>query len=282
MDLIKYLFEKPLLNGRMSRWTLMLSEFDLKYLPFKVIKGRAVADFLAENPIEETDVINTWSFPDENVVHVENDIWDLYLDGASNYMGYGVGILLISPTGKHVPVSIKLDFNVTNNAAEYEACLLGLRSALDLGVKKLLVHGDSSLVINQVGGSWKIRSQSLALYQIKIDELDIRYVHFPREENQFADALSKLEALINIPDHIDSMSICVERRSSPAYMNVINANEEGETKPWYTTIFKFKETGEYPPDLVTCRKRALRMLSAQLINSDDGKLYNKTAQGVLL
>ncbi|XP_074300514.1 uncharacterized protein LOC141631790 [Silene latifolia] len=153
MDPIKYLFEKPVLNGRMSRWTLMLSEFDLKYVPFKVIKGRAVADFLANNPIEETKVVDTWSFPDEDVVHVENDVWDLYFDGASNNIGYGVGIHLILPTGEHVPVPINLDFNVINNVAKYEACLLGLRSALDLGVKKLLVHGDSSLVINQVGGS---------------------------------------------------------------------------------------------------------------------------------
>ncbi|XP_074315640.1 uncharacterized protein LOC141651844 [Silene latifolia] len=141
-------------------------------------------------------------------------------------ISYRVGILLISPTSEPVPVSIKLDFNVTNNAAEYEVCLLGLRSALDLGVKKLLVHGDSSLVINQVGGSWKIKSQSLAPYQTRIEELekyfeDIRYVHLSREENQFADALSKLAALINIPDHVDSMPICVERRSSPAYVNAI-------------------------------------------------------------
>ncbi|XP_074315712.1 uncharacterized protein LOC141651920 [Silene latifolia] len=203
---------------------------------FEVIKARAVADFLTDNPIEETEVIDTWSFPDENVVHVENDIWDFYFDGASNYMSYGVGIVLISPTGEHVPVSIKLDFNVANTTAEYEACLLCLRSALDLGVKKLLVHGDSSLVINQVDGSWKIKSQSLAAYQTRIEELekyfeDIRYVHLPREENKFAYALSKLAALIKILDHIDSMPICVERRSSPAYVNVINNTEEGEIEP---------------------------------------------------
>ncbi|XP_074266101.1 uncharacterized protein LOC141588567 [Silene latifolia] len=287
MDPIKYLFENPVLNGIMSRWTLMLSEFDLKYVPLKVNKGRAVADFLANKPIEETEVIDTWPFPDENVVHVENDIWDLYLDGASNYMGYGVGIILILPTREHVPVSIKLDFNVTNAAAEYEACLLGLRSALDLGVNNLLVHGDSSLVINQVSGSWKIKSQSLAPYQTRIKELekyfeDIRYVHLPREENQFTDALSKLAVLINIPDHVNSMPICGKRRSSPAYVNVINDTEEGETELWYTTILKIMETGEHPPDLDTRGKRALRMLSTHFVKTDDGKLYKKTAEGVLL
>ncbi|XP_074300975.1 uncharacterized protein LOC141632316 [Silene latifolia] len=188
---------------------------------------------------------------------------------------------------RHYMLSYSLDFNVTNNAAEYEACLLGLRSALNLGVKKLLAHGDSSLVINQVGGSWKIKSKSLAPYQTRIEEFekyfkDIRYVHLPRQENQFADALSKLPALINIPDHIDSMPICVKRRSSPAYVNAIDDAKEGKIEPWYTTILKFKETREYPPDLDTRGKRDLRMLFAQFIKSNDGQLYKKTAQGVLL
>ncbi|XP_074298045.1 uncharacterized protein LOC141628850 [Silene latifolia] len=172
MDPIKYLFEKPVLNGRMSRWTLMLFEFDLKYVPLKAIKGKVVADFLADNPVEETDIVDTWSFPDEDIVHGEDDVWDLYFDGASNSMGCGIGVLIISPRGEHVSVSIKLDFAVTNNAAEYEACLLGLQSANKLGVMKLTVHGDSSLVINQVTGSWKIKSSSLAPYQAKIEELE--------------------------------------------------------------------------------------------------------------
>ena len=50
MDPIKYIFEKPILNGRVSRWTMMLSEFELKYAPLKAIKGKIVADLLADNP----------------------------------------------------------------------------------------------------------------------------------------------------------------------------------------------------------------------------------------
>ncbi|XP_074291760.1 uncharacterized protein LOC141618554 [Silene latifolia] len=212
MDPIKYLFEKPVL-GRISRWTLMLAEFDLKYVPLKAVKGRAVADFLADNPIEEDSVTDMWSFPDENVLHVEDEVWDLYFDGASSGMGYGVGILLISPKGEHVPVPIKFDFLATNNAAEYEACLLGLHSAISLNIKRLLA---------------------------KIEEMEkyfeeIHYVHLPREENQFADALSMLVALVNIPDHIDSMPLCVERRSAPSYINEINGTEEDEIEPWPQT-----------------------------------------------
>ncbi|XP_074283146.1 uncharacterized protein LOC141607689 [Silene latifolia] len=213
-----------------------VTEFDLKYVPLKAMKGRVVADFLADNPIEEDSVTDMWSFLDENVVHVKDEVWDLYFDGESSSMGYGVGILLISPKGEHVPVSIKLYFLATNNVAEYEACLLGLRSAISLNIKKLLVHGDSSLVVNQVTGSWKIKSDSLAPYQAKIEELEkyfeeIHYVHLPREENQFADTLSKLAALVNIPDHIDSIPLCVKRRSAPSYINEINGTEEDEIEP---------------------------------------------------
>ncbi|XP_074291987.1 uncharacterized protein LOC141618815 [Silene latifolia] len=271
----------------MSRWTLMLAEFDLKYVPLKAVKERVVADFLADNPIEEDSVTNMWSFPDENVVHVKDEVWDLYFDGASSSMGYGVGILLISPKGEHVPVSIKLDFLATNKATEYEACVLGLRSAISLNIMKLLVHGDSSLVINQVTGSWKIHSNSLASYQAKIEELEkyfeeIHYVHLSKEENQFADTLSKLAALVNIPDHIDSMPLCVEQRSAPSYINEINGTEEDEIEPWYTSILKFKDTREYPDNLDARGKRALRMLSTQFFEANGGKLYKKTAQGVLL
>ncbi|XP_074292830.1 uncharacterized protein LOC141619707 [Silene latifolia] len=274
--------EKPVLNGRMSRWTLMLAEFDLKYVPLKAVKGRDVADFLADNPIEEDRVTDMWSFPNENVVHVEDELWDLYFDGASSSMGYGVGILLISPKGEYVPVSLKLDFLATNNAAKYESCLLGLRSAINLNIKNLLVHGDSSLVINQVIGSWKIKSDSLAPYQAKIEELEkyfeeIHYVHLPREENQFGDALSKLAALVNIPDHIDSMPLCIERRSTPSYINANNGTEEDEIEPWYTSILKIKDTGEYPDNLDARGNRALRMLLTQFVEANGGKLYKKIA-----
>ncbi|XP_074315648.1 uncharacterized protein LOC141651853 [Silene latifolia] len=222
MDPVKYLFEKPVLNGRLARWTMMLSEFDLKYVPLKVIKGRAVAEFFAENPINDAQTIDTWSFPDEDILQTDVDSWDLYFDGASNLRGFGIGVLLISPEGEHTPIAVKLDFEVTNNAAEYEACLIGLQAAVSLGIKNLRVHGDSSLIINQVTGSWKIRSESLAPYQARIDQVaqffdHVTYLHLPREENQFADALAKLASLINMPDYMMEMPLCIERRSEPAY-----------------------------------------------------------------
>ena len=65
--------------------------------------------------------------------------WRLYFDGAANQSGFGIGILLISPQGDHIPRSVRLAFSdhhrLMNNVVEYEACIPGLETALDLGVR---------------------------------------------------------------------------------------------------------------------------------------------------
>ena len=75
----------------------------------------------------------------------------LYFDGAANQLGFGIGILLISPQGDHIPISVQLTFSdhhrLTNNIVEYEACITGLETTLDLGVRQLEIHRDSNLVI---------------------------------------------------------------------------------------------------------------------------------------
>ena len=76
--------------------------------------------------------------------------WRLYFDGAANRNGSGVGVLLISPKEAHVPISVKLNFSTTNNVAEYEACLLGLETAISMGIEELDVYGDSALIIWQI------------------------------------------------------------------------------------------------------------------------------------
>ena len=96
-----------------------------------------------------------YDFPDEELMMAEEESWSRYFDGASNKKGCGVGVLLISPKEEHNPISVKLDFDVTNNATEYEACIIGLKAAMALGVQKLRVYGDS-FIINQVSRRWKV------------------------------------------------------------------------------------------------------------------------------
>ena len=93
--------------------------------------------------------------------------WRMYFDGAANHSGYGVGVLLISPHGDHIPRSVRLAFSdrhpTTNNIVEYEACILGLKTALELGIRQMEVFGDSNLVLRQIQGEWKTRDATPSL-----------------------------------------------------------------------------------------------------------------------
>ena len=70
---------------------------------------------------------------------------DYVFDGASNALGNGIGVVIISPEGCHTPFTSRLCFNCTNNMAEYEACIMGLKAAIDLRIRFLSVFGDSAL-----------------------------------------------------------------------------------------------------------------------------------------
>jgi ribonuclease HI len=76
--------------------------------------------------------------------------WVMYFDGSLNIEGAGAGVLLISPTGEQLKYVPQIFCKVSNNEAEYEALLHGLRLAASLGIKRLLVYGNSAVVINQV------------------------------------------------------------------------------------------------------------------------------------
>ncbi|XP_043702408.1 uncharacterized protein LOC122652665 [Telopea speciosissima] len=172
MDPIKYLFEKPALIGRMARWQLLLSDFDITYVNQKSIKGWAISDHLAASPAETDSRPIEDSFPDEDLHFVEesqNEEWQLYFDGAANQKGFGVGMLLVTPEDFYLPMAFCLDFNCTNNIMEYEACAIGLKMALSVGVEKIKVFGDSSVVICQTQGKWKTRDEKLKPYQVYLE-----------------------------------------------------------------------------------------------------------------
>ena len=74
----------------------------------------------------------------------------MYFDGSVMKTGAGAGLLFISTHGEHMQYMIRLHFPASNNMAEYEALLSGRRIAIELGVKRLDVRGDSQLVVDQV------------------------------------------------------------------------------------------------------------------------------------
>ena len=151
LDPFKYLFDIPILTSRLMRWLVLLTEFDIPNVTQKSIKVSVLADHLASLPVIDSRVIDD-DFPDEEIPGVTSlSGWRMYFDGAANHSRYGIGVLLISPHGDHIPRSICLALSdrypATNNIVEYEACILGLETTLELGIRRIKIFGDSNLVI---------------------------------------------------------------------------------------------------------------------------------------
>ena len=163
MDPLTYLFKKPALSGRLSRWLILLAEFDLKYVVRKTIIGSILSDFCAENLVEGKD--GREDFLDEDILDIELGAWKMYFNEAVNKYGNGIGVLLITPKRSHIPLVVKLNFEATNNMAKYEACIAKMEALRELGVKEAEIFGDSTLVIAQAQRLWKVKEEQFKPYQ---------------------------------------------------------------------------------------------------------------------
>ncbi|XP_011628770.1 uncharacterized protein LOC105421768 [Amborella trichopoda] len=151
MDPLKYLLERHILHGRLVKWRMLLSEFDIEYVTQKSVKGQAISDHLAEHVLHDCVPIKT-DFPNEDLFVIEDPTWELYFDGARNEYVTGIRVIVCSPEKIMFPIAIRLNFSCTSNVAEYEALISGLENACELQIEQLRVMGDYLLVINQVNG----------------------------------------------------------------------------------------------------------------------------------
>ena len=126
-------------SGRIAKWAIELMGEALSFLPRKVMKSQVLADFVAE-----------WTDTQLPPAQIQAECWTMYFDGSLMKTGVGVGLLFISPLGVHMRYMIWLHFAASNNAAEYEALVNGLQIAIELGVRRLDIRGDSHLVVDQV------------------------------------------------------------------------------------------------------------------------------------
>ena len=138
LDPLRYLLDRPILTSRLMRWLVLLTMFDIQYVTQKLVKCRIIAYHLASLLVSDDKPIDD-DFLDEQFVSVASIAgWRLYFDGATNQSGFGISILLISPQGDHIPRSIRLAFfdhhQLMNDVVEYEACIIGEETTLDLGV----------------------------------------------------------------------------------------------------------------------------------------------------
>ncbi|KAL0458377.1 UNVERIFIED_CONTAM: hypothetical protein Slati_0464900 [Sesamum latifolium] len=120
---LKQILGKSYTSGRLIKWAVELSEYDISYLPRTTIKAQALANFVSEMtgaPLEETS---------------KDEKWLLHVDGSSTAQGSGAGIVITSPRGEDLEFAVKFDFNASNNEAEYEAFIAGMRMAHEAGAR---------------------------------------------------------------------------------------------------------------------------------------------------
>jgi ribonuclease HI len=123
--------------------------------------------------------------------------WIMYFDGALNLEGAGAGVLFISPQGEQLKYVLQIHYKASNNDAEYETLIHGLRIAVSLGIKQLVAFGDSMVVIEQVNKEWDCVKDPMDAYCPEIHKLEghfegIEFQHIPQNDNVAADVLPKL------------------------------------------------------------------------------------------
>jgi hypothetical protein len=119
-------------SGRIAKWAVELMGETLSFAPRKAIKSQVLVDFVAE-----------WVDTQLPTAPIQPELWTMYFDGSLMKTGVGAGLLFISPLGKHVRYVLRLHFPASNNVAEYEALVNGLRIAVELGVRRLDARGNS-------------------------------------------------------------------------------------------------------------------------------------------
>ncbi|XP_025664656.1 uncharacterized protein [Arachis hypogaea] len=172
--------------------------------------------------------------------------WKLHVDGASNQTSGGARIILESPAGVIYEQSIKFEFPVSNNQAEYEALLGGLVLAREVGATRLKVCSDSQVITAQVNGSYQARDSLLQKYLEKVKELtkqfeEVAVQHVPRERNTRADLLSKLAST---KPGIGNRSLIQGVTKKPA----IALHLTKISPSWMDPIIDFLENGKLPQD----------------------------------
>ena len=184
---MKQVLHKLETSGRLMKWAIELSEFDIKYKPKTTIKGHIWANFIMEfTSIELIEAAQTT---------FDLLIWRLSVDGTANAQGSGADLILTSSEGIDIEYALRFGFRASNNEAGYEAVIAGVNLAHSMEVGQLEVCSDSQLVVKQIEDSYEARGEKMILYLKKVRELLKKFVrvqvrHIPRVENSRADALT--------------------------------------------------------------------------------------------
>ena len=264
---MKQVLHKPETSGRLMKWAIELSEFDIRYKPKTEIKGQVLADFVMEFISAE---------PAKNSqTPTDLPIWKLSVDGATNAQGSGAGLILTSQEGIDIEYALRFKFQASNNEAEYEAVIAGLNLAHSLEIGQLEVYSDSQLVVRQIEDTYEANSERMILYLKRVWDLMKKFAlvqvrHIPRTENSRDDALAKL-ATASQEDLNRSMPVKYLVEPSVDLCGVEVA-PIGSESSWMEPIWDYIIDGRLPDDPKEASK--IRTRSARFTNHR-GSLYKR-------
>jgi ribonuclease HI len=283
-------------SGRIAKWAVELMGETISFAPRKAIKSQVLADFVAE-----------WVDTQLPTAPIQPELWTMYFDGSLMKTGAGVGLLFISPLGKHLRYVLRLHFPTSNNVAEYEALVNGLCITVELGVRRLDARGDSQLVIDQVMKNSHCRDRKMEAYCDEVRRLEDKFYrlelnHIARQYNETADELAKIASgRTTVPPDVFSKDIhqpsikiddTPEPEEASAQPEVPSADEgetlriEGEQNGvapnpnWQTPYLQYLHRGELPLDKAEARRLARRAKSFVLLG-DEKELYHRNPSGIL-
>ncbi|XP_074352791.1 uncharacterized protein LOC141691943 [Apium graveolens] len=269
---LQKIIHKPDASGRLVNWAIELSQFNIKFVPRTTIKAQALVEFVMEctfPEVPETPKIQS----EEEMETSDRNSWTLYVDGSATAERSRAGLILSSPNGFTIQQAITFAFKATNNQAEYEALLSGLRLARSLGVRRLIIYSDSQIVVRQTNVEYIAKDPKLARYQEMVRAIletipDSTILQINREENAKADELSKL--IQNTSD-----------LSSSVYFEELGAPSTDRPKVlcirspdnWMTPYIAYLKDGTLPEDQNKARYLKYKVAHFFL---EDNQLYRRT------
>ena len=267
-------------TGRIAKWAIEMGDYHIKYEPRTAIKSQALIDFVNDWTELSTAPPKAPSYKS----------WVMHFDGSKQYEGSGAGVVLTSPKGDKMSYVLQIHFDCTNNIAEYEALLHGLRIAKEMNIKRIMCFGDSDLVAQQVSGTWDRKDEKMAAYRRAVDEAagffsGFQVDHIDRRKNEAADALSRLGSRREpVPPNVFLDELWKPSVQLPGEEEDDSPDQDSELvaalheiPEWTEPYLDYMIRKILPSNEVMARQIVRRSLGYAVI---DGELYKRSVSGV--
>jgi ribonuclease HI len=251
---------------RVGKCAIELNEFTIDYVHRSSIQSQALVDFIADWTLGAQDEERT----------KDNEAWTSFCDGSWATFGAGAAAILISPYKIRTCYAVRLEFNCTNNIAEYEALLLGLRKLKVLGIRREVLKSDSQVITGHIDKSSKARDLKLDKYLDTVRRMEASFEGFsvkniPRGENEHADLLAKSVAQ-GLPLPLEVFFETIKAPSVKLMERAVLTISPVHGEDWRTKIVSFLQ-GNYPSDDEVYIKRMQARTRPYMII--EGELYKQ-------